>query len=413
MAATDVLNINELRQERAGLIVSMRGILDTAAAEKRAMSPEERTEYEKIETDVETLGTRVKDEEAQRDLEIGLDALEPRVDPRETQGKGESTDAAEVRAQKYAGAFDRYLRCEKSDLSVEDRTILAEHRADQIKGTTTLGGFTVPTSFDRRLREHQVQAGAMRQTRADILKTGTGEDIQVPKTTAHGSAAWIAEGNAITPDSETFGQITLKSYVGAEIIRVSIQLLQDTGVDLEGYLAKSLGGNIGRLQNTAYLTGNGTGKPTGITTLSTQGVAAAAAAAIATDELMDLFYSVIPEYRRDGEWMMADLTIKAVRKLKLTTGEYIWAPGLVANEPDTLLGKRVFDDPDMPALASGNKSVLFGDLSAYTIRDTGSFVLRRLEERYAENLLVGFLAWTRTDGNLIDQTGAVKHLVQA
>jgi HK97 family phage major capsid protein len=405
-----------MRQERAEHVKSMRTILDTVAGDKRAMTAEERGEYTKLEDQVDVMIVAIRDEEKLRDQEVDLTLnAESQLDARGTQGDPDAEVDFEARSQAYADSFGRYMRTERSELSPEDRKVLSEGfvRADQIKGTTTLGGFTVPTNFDKRLREHQVQAGAVRQTRVDTLQTSDGADIQIPKTTAHGTANWVSEGGPITPDNETFGQVTLSAYVGAEIVRVSIQLLQDTGVDLEGYLAKSLGGNIGRLENTAFVVGNGSGKPTGITTQTSLGVTAASATAIATDELMDLYYSVTPPYRRDGQWMMADLTIKAVRKLKLTTGEYIWSPGLNANEPDSMLGKRVFDDPDMPALATGNKTIVFGDFSGYTIRDTGSFVLRRLDELYAGNLLVGFLAWHRTDGKMIDTTGALKHLIQA
>lgn len=301
------------------------------------------------------------------------------------------------------------------ELSVEERKLVQsgfdEARTDQIKGTNNLGGFTVPVSMSRQLVEHQVQAGTMRQTRATVVRTSAGEDLQIPKTTVHGAAVWLAEATAITEDTETFGQVTLKAHVSARLIRVSIQLLQDNAVDIEAYLARELGRSIGALQNGGYITGNASDKPQGVAGVSTLGVTAALNTAVAADELVDLYHAVGPQYRRDAEWMMADSTVKAIRKIKLSTGEYIWAPGLQAGEPDTLLGKRLHDDPDVAAIGAAAKSVLFGDFSAYWVRDAGGFVLRRLDERYAEQLLVGFLAYTRTDGNLIDQTGAIKHLV--
>lgn len=409
----EVHKIQELREERAAKIAACRVLLDAAEAEKRDLTADETGEYESIETDIAGLNSRIKREETQRDRELEDAERADRFDPRLTQGD-KPAEESEARAAAYTDAFVKYIRG-VDEMTVEDRQILrsGEVRADQVVGTTTLGGFAVPTSFENKLVEHRVRAGQMRNTRVNIYESSTGEDHQIPKTTAHGTAFWVGENTAVTVSNETLGQVTLKSYVSAEIIRVSQQLLIDNAVNLEEYLGRALGGAIGRLQNTAYVVGTGTTQPTGITTLTSLGVTAASATAIATDELMDLFYSVIPEYRRDGEWMMNDQTVKAVRKLKLTTGEYIWAPGLQVGEPDTLLGKRVWDDPDMPAMTTGLKSIIFGDFSAYWIRDAGGFNIRRLEERYAENLLVGFLAWTRTDGNLVDQTGAVKHLIQA
>lgn len=404
--------VTELKQERAARIKEAREILNKADAESRDLTSEEQVEYDNLYAEADSLDKRAKREERQLEEERALLETSPGItggdiDPASPEA------AAEARQAEYRKAYHRYLRVGMGELTPEERQLVrtGEERSDQIVGTTTLGGFTVPTGFQRRLAEHQVQAGTMRQTRATILPTGTGEDIPVPKTTAHGTANWIGEGNAITPDAETFGQVTLKSYVVAEIIRVSVQLLADNAVDLEAYLARALAGNIGAAQNTAYYVGNGSSKPTGITTLTTLGKTAAAAAAIAADEILDVFYSVGPQYRGQAEWAMADTTVKALRKLKLSTGEYVWQAGLTAGEKDTLLGKPVHDDPDMPAIGSGNKSLIFGDFSGYYIRDAGGFVLRRLDERYADNLLVGFLAYTRTDGNLIDQTGAVKHLL--
>lgn len=409
--------VTELRQERAALIAEARKILDKADKEKRALTAEERQEYERLFEQADELGERVKDEERQRAAEVDLEeVVERRVQP--TDGL-DTADDAEQRAKEYRDAFETYIRYgmdpDTSPITPEQRTLLKtgykEERADQVKGTTTLGGFTVPSTFQKRLIEHQVQAGTMRQTRVTVLETSSGEDLPWPKTTSHGNAEWLAEATTITPDAENFGQFTLKSYVSIRSVLVSEQLLADNAVNIEEYLGRELGRSVGALQNTAYFVGNGSNKPTGIATLTSLGQTAASATAIAADELMDVYYSVSPPYRRSGEWAMSDSTIKALRKLKLADGSYIWVPGLVAGESDTLLGKPVHDDPDVPAIGTGNKSVLFGDFSAYVIRDAGGFVIRRLNERYADKLMVGFLGYTRTDGYLGDQTGAVKHLL--
>lgn len=409
---------SELKQERAALIFRGREILDAASDAKRDLTAEETAEYDKLNANIDTLGGTIAREERQRDLELGLDARSRSFDPRSHAAGGEQN--ADQQRKEYASTFMAYVRYGQDALEPEQRQLLRTgfvsegvFAADQAKGTNTLGGFTVPQDFERQLVEHQVQAGAMRQTRATVIRTDNGQDLPVPKTTAHGTMTWTAEAAAITGDSETFGQVTLKAYKGTRMIKVSSELLTDTGVDLTGYLARAIGFTFGLGQNTAFLVGTGTTQPTGITTLSTLGVTAASATAIAADELVKLYYSVSPPYRRNAEWMMADLTIQAVRLLKDSQGHYLWLPGLQASETDTLLGKPVFSDPDMPALATGNKTILFGDMSAYWIRDVGGFTLRRLEERYADNDQVGFLATARTDGNLIDQTGSVKHLLMA
>lgn len=424
----------ELQEERAAQVKQMRAILDAADAETRELTGEEREQYDRLEADVDAKAARIADEQRIRALELGLEEREG-LDPRRTRGGGE-TEADELRAA-YKDAFESYMRFGIAGMGTEARSILSKgldtsEKRDQTKGSNTSGGFIVPTDFQKQLVEHLVQAGTMRQTRATVIVTQAGENIQFPKTTAHGAATWQAEGSTFSSADETFGQVTLGAYKAVRLVKVSIELLQDNAVDLEGFLSKELGRAIGALENTAFVNGSGTSQPTGIIANATQGKQGATGqtAAVSADDVIDLFYSVPPQYRRSAEWQMADSTMKAIRKLKDSTGNYLWAPGIggygagavLANgAPDTLLGRPIWDDPDVPAMSASAKSILFGDYSAYWIRDVGvvgpvagekgvgAFMVRRLEERFADSGEVGFLAWHRTDGNLIDQTAAVKY----
>ena len=142
------------------------------------------------------------------------------------------------------------------------------------------------------------------------------------------------------------------------------------------------------------------------------GKTAAGAAAITSDELIDLYHAVPRMYRMRGVWLMADATVKLVRKLKDGDQQYMWQPGLQAGQPDMLLGKPLITSTAMPAATTGLKSVVFGDLSGYTIADRQGTVLQRLNELYAGNGQVGFRAYRRMDGDTVDATG-IKHLIQA
>jgi HK97 family phage major capsid protein len=188
------------------------------------------------------------------------------------------------------------------------------------------------------------------------------------------------------------------------------------GFDLVGFLAQSSGRNLGILSNAAYVSGTGTTQPLGFLNGITVGVTGVAAAggtasvfptATATeygaDYLVDLYHSVIPQYRPRASWMMNDATIKGVRRLKDTLGRFIWEPSLQAGVPDTIMGKPVYANPAMPLTGvSVTGTIVFGDFSAYYIRDVTPLRFERSDEYLFGSDQIAFRALLRTDGALVD-----------
>lgn len=420
--------ITELQEQRHANVKAMRSILDAADADGgRDLTAEEQQEYDRLEERVDANARRIETETKLRDAELELEKRDG--DGRQFQGGSETETRTGIDSDEYKSAFATYLVRGKDELDGETRSILAQGSIrDQGKGTANLGGYLVPTDFQKELSLHAVQAGTFRRTRARVIVTSTGEALQVPKTVAHGAASWVAEGVTSSASDETFGQVTLNAFTARRLEKVSVELVEDEAVGLVSYLGKAIGQAIGLLENSAYLTGTGSGQPTGLLSLITAGVTGAAGqtTSLTADNVFDLFYSVGPQYRTNAEWMMADSTVKAIRKLKDSTNNYIWSPtsgvaSVLANgAPDTLLGKPMWSDPAMPVMAANALSVVFGDFSAYTIRDVGqtgpeasekpigAFGVIRMNERYMDGLQIGFLGYHRTDGNLIDQTGAIK-----
>ena len=405
--------LQKLIEERASLWAQMCAIMDGAGT--RALNADEDGAYTRMETRMGELEREIARAEAHETRRAAL--TEPRRDvelitgPAGAQGAEVDTEA---RATEYREAFYAFVRYGAAELTAEQRTVLQQGRfeaRDMTRGVNAQGGFTVPTGFYDRLVEHLVENGAVRQTRATVLATTAGHDLPVPKTTAHGAATWIGETGPVAFSDETFGQVTLGAHMSARGIKLSIVLLQDSAIDIEAYLLQELGRSLGALHNAGYVNGDGAAKPTGILQSSTLGKTGAAGqvTTVTTDDLFDLYYAVAPSYRRSGEWLVSDLMSKTIRKLKDSTGQYLWAPGLTAGEPTTLLGKPVVSDPDMPVPAASAKSIAFGDLSRYFIRDVRDVALVRLNERYMDALEIGFIAFMRTEGKLIDTTGAIKH----
>jgi HK97 family phage major capsid protein len=244
-----------------------------------------------------------------------------------------------------------------------------------------------------------------------VIRTSSGT-TDIPTVASRGAAAWDAESAAYEESDDVFGQVTLAARKMTRIIKVTDELLADSQFPLPAYLAGSFGKSFGDLEETAFVAGTGTTQPDGIVPGSTVGVVAAGQAAITADELFDLYHSPISGYRKNGTFMTADLTVKAVRKLKDGNGQYLWEPGLKVSQPSTLLGRPLLTAADMPAMTTGLRSVIFGDFSYYWIADRGVPVFKRLDELYAASGQVGFAGSRRVDGVLTIAT-AVYHLIQA
>lgn len=289
----------------------------------------------------------------------------------------------------------------------------APNPAEQRVLNTSDDSNAVPTSFYNQLVEHMIDVSSILQTNVTVITTASGEALQVPTTATYAASVQQTEGNTITASEPTFGQVTLNAYKYGHLTQVTPELIADSGFDVLGFLARQGGRALGERTNTEYMVGDGTGDPAGVVPNSTLGKTAAGAAAITADELIDLFYSVIAPYRNVGSWMLADATMAAVRKLTDDNNQYLWAPGLAGGEPSTILDRPYYTDPNMPAMTTGLKSVIFGDMSAYAIRRVGSVRIERSDDFAFNDDLVTFRYIVRTDGHLLDTTGAVKHLIQA
>ena len=389
-----------LREQRAKLVSDWRAILDKAEAEGRGLSVDERSVVEKIEADIDGIKSRI---DAQERLEK-LEAEERSIVP-ESQRQAPKAETAEAKpADLYRAAFWRMVR--------EGVEIPRELRAHTI-ATDTRGGHTVPDEFRAQLIMALEEANVMRGL-ATVITSESGT-LSIPTVSSHGAASWKGEEAAYAESDETFGEVQFSAYKATTLCKVTEELLNDSAFPLESYLASEFARRLADLEETAFVAGTGSSQPTGVVGGSALGKTATATNAITADELMDLQYAVARPYRRRSAWLMHDSTAKAIRKLKTgVSGDntYLWSPGLSANEPDTLLGNPVYTSPDVPEIATGNKVVLYGDMSYYYIVDRQAIGMQRLVELYAANGHVGFRIFKRTDGKLT-LSSAVKHLIMA
>ena len=232
----------------------------------------------------------------------------------------------------------------------------------------------------------------------------------------------IAENTTATAADPVFGTKSLPVYkYSSKIIAVPFELLQDSSVDVEAFVRDRMVTRLGRITNTHFTTGTGTAQPTGLITAATTGKTGLSGqtTSVVYDDLVDLQHSVDVAYRDLGRcsWMMNDLSVRVIRKIKDTAGRPIFVPGYdnpVGPTPDRLLGDPITLNNDIAVMAANAKSIAYGDFSFYTIRDVMDVQMFRFtDSAYAKLGQVGFLAWMRAGGNFVDVGGAVKLYVNS
>jgi len=302
----------------------------------------------------------------------------------------------------------------------EVRSVLKEYRV-QTGGTTTAGGFTVPTELATFIEKAMIATGPMYGNELfTVINSADGRTFNIPTVDDTTVAAEAhTEGTQPTDDGGkdvTFGQKSLGAFAfDSEWVRWSAELNADSILNMESLLGELLGERLGRIANSKLTTGSGSSDVEGIVTNSAEGKVAAATNAITADEIIDLIHSVDPAYRSSPNTaiMMADATLAAVRKLKDGDGNYLWQMGnYQAGIPQSLLGYNIAVNQAMANVGSGvnSKVMLFGDMSKFYVRKVGNPSLYVARERFAPDF--GILGYIRFDG-VLTNTAAIKHLALA
>ncbi len=436
----------DLLLKKGQLFEESKAILDKGTTEGReALTPEEQTRFDAIHCDIEKLTAQVKNLDKQDDVERSLgtgegrqtkpDSLELRGDSRLRQSKADYNDA--VRGWFMAGAKSnpepipqRYITAaQRVGLNLGSSTInirlapqaLTSRYSEDVKrwqqyadeeralagpqSTTSLGGYSIQDEAMREVEVALLSFGAMRRAGCTVIRTDKGGPLPIPTvndTTNVG--AIIGEGVTVGTQDIAFGQLVLDAFkYTSKSVLVSVELMQDNSVNLPQLLGRLLGERIGRATNAHFTTGTGSGQPNGVVTAATFAQAATGnTTAITFSNLVTLYHSLEPAYRDNAKFMMNDSSLAKIKTLLDSQGRPLWLPGLVDRAPDTILGSPYVINQDMASMTISAKSVLFGDFSKYWIRDVRDFTLLRLDERFAEFLQVAFLAFARTDGDLLD-----------
>jgi len=378
-------NILALREKRNKVWNAAKEFLDNKRGTDGMVSAEAAAEYDKMEADMVALGKEIErlERQAAYDLEMSKPTSQPVTNTPTTPD-----------VPKNARDSKEY----KEDFAYAMRGRNAVHNVLSTAPDSD-GGYLVPLEFERRIVKGLDENNVIRRI-ARVISTGAERKIPIAGDKA--IARWTPENAPIQETMMTFTQKSLDAYKLSTLVRVSMELLQDSMFDLESYIADDFGRAFGIAEEESFCIGDGVEKPTGIfreTGGATIGVTAGNA--ICTDNLIDLIYALKSPYRRNAVFLMRDITVSMIRKLKDQNGQYLWQPSVQAGEPDRLLGYRLYTSPYVPTVAPGALPVAFGDFAHYWIGDRMGRTVQRLNELFAGNGQIGFLSNQRVDGKVI------------
>ena len=380
--------INRQHELRQAAWHEAKHLLDTAGAEKRDLTAEEQEKYDRISADLDTRGAIIEQLKADEERAARLDAAAAELRTDEAPA-GDDTDAETIRAM---------ARGEVRSFNFEKRDVL-----------TSSTGSPIPTSFYDAVILKARLVGPMLDVPTQ-LNTTSGETIQVPSLSAYSSSATVtAQGANFSESDPTFNSfVNLGAFKYGFLIQVSREMIEDSGVDLLGFLADQVGNGLGYNVQNALTVGTGTVQPQGIVSASGSGITGGTgvSGAFTADNLIDLYYSLDGAARLlpGVGWMMNGASIGAVRKLKDTAGNYIFSPAADGNQRDLLLGREVYENPHVASAATSAKSVIAGHMPSYFVRSVGGIRLDRSDDFAFNADLVTFRASMRVDGALPQST---------
>lgn len=383
------MTIIELRAKRNKAWEAAKEFAETHRTPAGTLSAEDEVTYNSLEKQIMDYGREIQRMERQEaiDAELAKPVSAPITGKPGNQQEEKKTGRASA---EYRDAVLAALRSNFRKVS----NVLSE-------GVDANGGYLVPEEYDTRLIDVLTEENIMRNLGTKITTSGE-HKINIAATKP--AAAWIEEGGQLTFGDATFDQIIMDAHKLHVAIKVTEELLYDSAFNLEDYIIKQFGKALANAEEDAFINGDGVGKPLGLLAEeggADVGVTAASATAITADEIINLIYSLKRPYRKNAKFMCNDQTLAAIRKLKDSTGQYLWQPSLQAGEPDRILGYAVMTSPYFPTIAGGKAAMAFGDFSYYNIGDRGTRSFAELKELFAGNGMVGFVAKERVDGKLV------------
>ena len=378
------MRVQELIEKRAKVWETAKNFVDTHEDKNGNLSAEDKETYSRMEAEIEELTNSIERQQRaeRREQELSKPVNSPITGkPYKDEPQGEV---------KTGRASDEYKKAMLTALRSNFRQVSNVLQ----EGVDADGGYLVPEEYDHRLIDVLTEENIMRGIATKITTSGE-HKINIAATKP--AAAWIEEGEALSFGDATFEQKILDAHKLHVAIKITEELLYDSAFGLENYIITEFGKALANAEEDAFLNGDGVGKPTGIFDKTKGGESIGTlTAALKSDDILDLIYKLKRPYRKNASFIMNDATLAQIRKLKDNNGQYLWQPSYQANEPDKILGYNIRTSAFAPTDA-----IAFGDYKYYNIGDRGSRSFKQLNELFAGNGMIGYVAKERVDGLLI------------
>lgn len=378
------MRVQELIEKRAKVWETAKNFVDTHEDKNGNLSAEDKETYSRMEAEIEELTNSIERQQRaeRREQELSKPVNSPITGkPYKDEPQGEV---------KTGRASDEYKKAMLTALRSNFRQVSNVLQ----EGVDADGGYLVPEEYDHRLIDVLTEENIMRGIATKITTSGE-HKINIAATKP--AAAWIEEGEALSFGDATFDQKILDAHKLHVAIKITEELLYDNAFGLENYIITEFGKALANAEEDAFLNGDGVGKPTGIFDKTKGGESIGTlTAALKSDDVLDLIYKLKRPYRKNASFIMNDATLAQIRKLKDNNGQYLWQPSYQANEPDKILGYNIRTSAFAPTDA-----IAFGDYKYYNIGDRGSRSFKQLNELFAGNGMIGYVAKERVDGLLI------------
>ena len=378
------MTVKELIEKRAKVWETAKNFVDTHEDKNGNLSAEDKETYSRMEAEIEELTNSIERQQRaeRREQELSKPVNSPITGkPYKDEPQGEV---------KTGRASDEYKKAMLTALRSNFRQVSNVLQ----EGVDADGGYLVPEEYDHRLIDVLTEENIMRGIATKITTSGE-HKINIAATKP--AAAWIEEGEALSFGNATFEQKILDAHKLHVAIKITEELLYDNAFGLENYIITEFGKALANAEEDAFLNGDGVGKPTGIFDKTKGGESIGTlTAALKSDDILDLIYKLKRPYRKNASFIMNDATLAQIRKLKDNNGQYLWQPSYQANEPDKILGYNIRTSAFAPTDA-----IAFGDYKYYNIGDRGSRSFKQLNELFAGNGMIGYVAKERVDGLLI------------
>ena len=285
-------------------------------------------------------------------------------------------------------AYDQYLR-----RGIQTPEVLNEAPSG--------AGYVLPQHLESKLVNAMNTISVLRPLCTEVTTTG---EIALPIVNGHGKAAWVPEGHPIPLVKDTFDRVNLDSYKLAAIIRVTSELLKDSAIDIEAYLAATFADRLAVSEEEAFLAGDGVDKPLGLIHQAKVGCTTEAAGSVSIEDVLNLIFSVPEKHRRNGTLLMNDNTLLQLYKLCAAQGPSLWF-----GSDGTFFGMPIVRCAAMPDAQPGSTPILFGDFKQVYINNNGKRSIKRLDQLFIANDHIGFLLSERV-GIKLAAADAVKSL---